>query len=137
MQPHPEGGFFAEIHRSALLTEIFFLLTAGDISRWHRVRRSDEVWHYYEGAPLELLTAGLDFERLDRHVLGPVTAGQRPVFVVEAGVWQAARSTGDHTLVGCTVAPPFDFANFEMLRDDARAAADAVRRQPAAQEFVG
>ena len=137
MQPHPEGGFYAEIHRSALLTEIFFLLTAGDISRWHRVRGSDEVWHYYEGDPLELVTAGLDFERLDRHVLGPVTAGQQPVFVVESGVWQAARSTGAYTLVGCTVGPPFEFAHFEMLRDNPESAAEAVRRQPFAQEFVG
>ena len=136
MQPHPEGGHYVEIHRSAHLTEIFFLLAAGDISRWHRVKHSDEVWHHYEGAPLELLTAGLDFDRLDRHVLGPATGGQRPVHVVDAWVWQAARSTGDYTLAGCTVGPPFQFDNFEMLRDDAGAVDEAVRRQPAAAPFV-
>lgn len=136
MQPHPEGGFFVEVHRSSHLTEIFFLLAAGDVSRWHRVRNADEVWHYYEGDPLELLTAGTDFEQLDRHVLGPVTDGQRPVHVVETGVWQAARSTGDYTLVGCTVAPPFEFANFDMLRDDAAAAARARAAQSGAADFV-
>ena len=136
MQPHPEGGYYAEIYRSPLLTEIFFLLTAGDISRWHRVRNAGEVWHYYEGEPLELLTAGLEFERFDRHMLGPVEGAQRPVHIVDAGVWQAARSTGDYTLVGCTVAPPFVFANFDMLRDDARAAERARERQPGAAAFI-
>lgn len=149
MQPHPEGGHYVEIHRSATrvqpadgrparsaLTTIFFLLIAGEISRWHRVIGSDEVWHVHEGAPLELLTAGLEFERLDRHVLGPVNGAQRPVHVVEAGVWQAARSTGDYTLVACSVGPGFDFADFEMLRDDPEAAAKAAVRQPAAASLV-
>jgi predicted cupin superfamily sugar epimerase len=136
MQPHPEGGFFVEVHRSPHLTEIFFLLRAGDVSRWHRVRGSDEVWHYHEGAPLELLTAGLDFERLDRHSLGPVEGSRRPIHVVEAGVWQAARSIGDYTLVGCTVSPPFDFANFDMLRDDAEVSARARATQPAGADFI-
>ena len=136
MQPHPEGGHYAEIYRSSHLTEIFFLLTAGDTSRWHRVRNSAEVWHYYEGAPLELLTAGLDFERLDRHVLGPVSDRERPIHVVAPGVWQAARSTGDHTLVGCTVAPPFEFANFDMLRDDPAMTERARVRQPEAAGFI-
>lgn len=136
MRSHPEGGHYVEVHRSTLLTEIFFLLTAGDISRWHRVNASDEVWHYYEGASLELLTAGQDFERFDRHLLGPVAGQQRPVHVVEAGIWQAARTTGDYTLVGCTVGPPFEFANFEMLRDNPAAAERALQRQPDAAMFI-
>src|SRR5687768_2484603 len=95
MQPHPEGGHYVEIHRSATrvqpsdarsdrsaLTTIFFLLAAGEISRWHRVVGSDEVWHFHEGDPLELITAGRDFEQLDRHVLGPVDGAQRPIHVV-------------------------------------------------------
>ena len=149
MQPHPEGGYYVEMHRSATsvqpldgrpqraaLTTIYFLLTADDVSRWHRVSGSDEVWHFHEGAPLELLTAGREFERLDRHMLGPVSGLQRPIHVVEAGVWQAARTTGAYTLVACSVGPGFDFADFSMLRDDPAAADHARRRQPDAAAFI-
>lgn len=148
MQPHPEGGHYVELHRAAgrvqprdargersALTTIYFLLTAGDISRWHRVIGSDEVWHFHEGAPLELLTAGTGFERLDRLVIGPIDGAQRPVHVVAAGVWQAARSTGDYTLVACSVGPGFEFADFEMARDTATAVEQA-RRVPGAGPFV-
>ena len=136
MQPHPEGGHYVEIYRSGALTSIFFLLAAGDISRWHRVLDSDEAWHFYEGDPIELLTAEHGFARLERQVLGPVAHGRRPVHVVPGGVWQAARSTGEYTLVGCTVGPGFDFANFQMLRDFQDEATEAVRRQPDAAAFV-
>ena len=136
MQPHPEGGHYVEIYRSAELTSIFFLLTAGEISRWHRVRGSDEAWHFYEGDPLDLLTAGLGFDRIERHVLGPVGPDQRPVHVVSAGVWQAARSTCAYTLVGCSVGPGFQFDDFDMLRDLAGDAGRAVLRQPEAGEFL-
>lgn len=132
MQPHPEGGHFVEIHRSPALTSIFFLLREGEISRWHRVRGSDEAWHFYEGAPIELLTAADGFERVDRHRLGPVSEGQRPVHVVRAGVWQAARTTGDYTLAGCSVGPGFDFDRFDLLRDVPDAAAHALRQAAAA-----
>src|SRR5688572_25886917 len=135
MQPHPEGGHYVEIYRSGPLTSIFFLLTAGDISRWHRVMGSDEAWHFYEGNPLELFTADDGFARVERHVLGPVADGRRPVHVVPGGVWQAARSTGEYTLVGCSVGPAFDFANFEMLRDNPDRAGEA-RRRPDAAPFV-
>lgn len=136
MRPHPEGGHYVEIYRSSALTSIFFLLTAGEISRWHRVIGSDEAWHFYEGDPLELLTAPDGFEALDRHVLGPVAEDRRPVYVVPGGVWQAARTTGAYTLVGCSVGPGFDFANFQMLRDDPELSAHARSRQPDAAAFV-
>lgn len=133
LQPHPEGGAFVEVFRSArhvlggergdatrtALTTIYFLLAAGAHSRWHRVE-ADEVWHHYEGAPLELLWC--DATRTTLHVerLGRVDAdGTRPVAVVPAGCWQAARTTGDYTLVGCTVGPGFDFADFALLDDRA------------------
>lgn len=129
LQPHPEGGYYRQIYKSestvapddtrdtrAALTTIFFVLAAGDVSRWHRVR-SDEVWHFYEGAPLELLTADAAFAAVSTHTLGPVSAGVVPVHVVRANDWQAARTTGDYTLVGCTVGPGFEFADFTMLRD--------------------
>jgi uncharacterized protein len=129
LAPHPEGGFYREIWRAPLgvepgdrrgaraaLTSIYFLLPAGAVSRWHRVR-SDEVWHYYEGAPLELVLVR-EHERELAHVrLGPLSSGQAPTYCVPANGWQAARSLGAYTLVGCTVGPGFEFADFELLRD--------------------
>jgi uncharacterized protein len=141
LTPHPEGGHFGEIYRSssrvqpadsrparAALTTIYFLLVAGEVSRWHQVA-SDEVWHYYEGAPLELLSADTAFNIVARRVLGPVDDAVRPVHVIAAGEWQAARTTGAYTLVGCTVGPGFEFEDFRLL--DARSAeADAIGHHP-------
>jgi uncharacterized protein len=147
LSPHPEGGYYREVYRSAAgvtphdgrleraaLTTIYFLLAAGEVSRWHRVA-SDEVWHFYEGAELKLLTAGAGFERVARHRLGPVGEGVQPVRVVPANVWQAARSTGAYTLVGCTVGPGFDFADFTMLRD-LPGEAEWVRGRGELEEFL-
>jgi uncharacterized protein len=128
LEPHPEGGHFRQIHRSAhrvpgfggapraAMTQIYFLLAAGERSRWHRVA-SDEVWHFYEGSPLDLLTIDPTDRRLGRHRLGAVGGGTVPTLVVPAATWQAARSTGAYTLAGCTVAPGFEFADFELLAD--------------------
>jgi predicted cupin superfamily sugar epimerase len=117
LQPHPEGGHFRETFRDgpsagrAASTAIFFLLKAGEASRWHRIDAA-EVWHFYRGAPLELKIGK------DTYVLGPdIDAAQLPQLVVPPGTWQAARSLGDYTLVGCTVAPGFQFAHFEMAED--------------------
>ena len=115
LKPHPEGGYFRETFRDGEgrghSTAIYFLLKAGEISRWHRVDAA-EVWHFYRGAPLELRIGG------DIYVLGPdIDEAQAPQIVVPANVWQAAKSMGDYTLVGCTVAPGFDFAHFEMAPD--------------------
>lgn len=116
LQPHPEGGHFRETFRDsgagrAASTAIFFLLKAGEVSRWHRIDAA-EVWHFYRGAPLELKIGK------ETYVLGPdIDEAQLPQLVVPPGEWQAARSLGDYTLVGCTVAPGFDFAHFEMAED--------------------
>ena len=128
--PHPEGGYYREVYRSPLmvqpsdgrdarpaLTTIYFLLPAGSASRWHRVQ-SDEVWHFYEGAPLDLWTASPGVAEVERQRLGSFEAGQQPVITVSAGWWQAARSTGSYTLVGCTVAPGFDFRDFSLAADE-------------------
>jgi predicted cupin superfamily sugar epimerase len=119
LAPHPEGGWYRENWRDVPAdggrgagTAIYFLLPAGERSHWHRVDAA-EVWHHYAGAPLELAVA----HGPDHHVtlLGPdVTAGEHPQAVVEPRAWQAARSTGDWTLVGCTVAPAFDFEGFDL-----------------------
>lgn len=127
LRPHPEGGWYRETFRSpqavrreadgALrsgLTTIFFLLAGGDVSRWHRVA-SDEAWHHYEGAALELLSFAPDGSATHRVQLG-ADAGSR-MHVVPAGWWQAARPTGDYALVGCSVGPGFDFADFVLLGD--------------------
>jgi predicted cupin superfamily sugar epimerase len=120
MRPHPEGGWYAETFRDAPQggrghsTAIYFLLERGQVSAWHRVRDAAEVWHFYAGAPLALSIHG-ETGPVARHVLGPdLEAGQRPQAVVPANAWQMAESLGDWTLVGCTVAPGFDFAAFEL-----------------------
>jgi uncharacterized protein len=133
--PHPEGGYYGEVHRSAMfvvpadgrgirsaLTTIYFLLRAGDVSRWHRVR-SDEVWHFYEGEPLELWMAAPDLHMIECKRLGLLDGPQRPVWTVPANWWQAARSTGSYTLVGCSVGPGFDFADFQLAADEPASAA--------------
>jgi predicted cupin superfamily sugar epimerase len=148
LAPHPEGGYFREVYRSASrvgsfdgrserasLTTIYFLLTAGDVSRWHRVA-SDEVWHYYEGGALTLFTADAHFRQVTRRVLGRVGDDTRPVHVVPAGEWQAARPTGAYSLAGCTVGPGFEFADFQLLRDRADDAEAVRRRHPDVAEFI-
>ena len=135
LRPHPEGGHYAEVHRSPAVTTICFLLAAGEMSRWHRVR-SEEIWHFYEGAPLELLQltpAGADLERI---ALGPFSDRQRQVHCVPPNHWQAARSRGAYTLAGCTVAPAFQFADFALLKDSPALAATIGRNHPAVAEFV-
>jgi len=113
LAPHPEGGHFRETFRDAgggrsYSTAIYFLLRSGEVSRWHRVDAA-EVWHFYRGAPLELRIGK------ESYVLGPdIDEAQVPQLVVPANVWQAAKSLGDYTLVGCTVAPGFDFVHFEL-----------------------
>ena len=119
MKPHPEGGHYIETFRSpdaagrSTGTAIYFLLKAGERSHWHKVD-ADEIWHHYAGAPLELSMS--DDARSVRHFrLGiDFTLGEQPQIVVSRHVWQAARSLGAWTLVGCTVSPGFEFKGFEM-----------------------
>lgn len=114
LEPHPEGGWYRQTFaddvpgKRAHSTLIYFLLQAGQRSHWHRID-SAEVWHWYAGAPLELRFAGRTL------ILGnDLTGGQRPQGVVPPGAWQSAVSLGQWTLTGCTVAPGFDFAHFEL-----------------------
>lgn len=130
LEAHPEGGWFREIYRGpagpdgrAASTAIYFMLKRGERSHWHRILDADEVWHHYAGAPLTLEVAPGDGmrgsgdtpESITRHRLGPdVLGGEQPYAVVPAGAWQSARSLGAWTLCGCTVAPGFEFAGFEL-----------------------
>ena len=124
LRPHPEGGHYRETFRDprqdaggrSLSTAIYFLLAAGERSRWHRID-AVEIWHWHAGAALSLEIAdndGIATMRLGRDL----AAGERPQAVVPAGAWQAAESLGAWTLVGCTVAPGFDFRSFEMAPKD-------------------
>jgi predicted cupin superfamily sugar epimerase len=125
LQPHPEGGHFREMFRDpcqmegrAVSTAIYYLLKQGERSHWHRVDAA-EVWHHYAGAPLALHIAESEKAKSATHVLGKnLAAGERPQIVVAEGHWQAAEPLGDWTLVGCTVAPGFEFAGFELARKD-------------------
>jgi uncharacterized protein len=137
---HPEGGWYRETFRDpspaggsvagggtaggaggttdagkrGASSAIYYLLQRGERSAWHRVTDAVEAWHHYAGAPLALRVS-LDGRTVATHRLGPdLVAGERPQAVVPAGAWQAAESLGDWTLVGCTVAPAFDFASFEL-----------------------
>lgn len=126
MQPHPEGGYYCETFRDGEggkrghSTAIYYLLEVGDCSAWHRVNDAVEVWHYYAGAPL-MLTLSPDGDEVTAHRLGPnIDLGERPQAVVPKGCWQTAESLGAWTLVGCTVAPGFEFTSFEMAPTDWR-----------------
>jgi predicted cupin superfamily sugar epimerase len=123
--PHPEGGWYREIYRSrdrvltrrglrSAVTTIHYLLERAQASRWHVVE-ADEVWHFYGGAALELIGYDPTTSRLERHVLGDVRAGNETVAVIPAHVWQAARSLGDYSLVGCSVGPGFEFEDFRFV----------------------
>jgi uncharacterized protein len=120
LKPHPEGGHFRESFRDArqvdgraASTAIYFLLARGERSHWHRVD-AVEVWHWYAGAPLALEISQIT-GRVQSVMLGcDLNAGERPQAVVPAHAWQAAQSVGDWTLVGCTVAPGFEFTGFEL-----------------------
>jgi uncharacterized protein len=121
LKPHPEGGHFRETFRDgrkvdgarAASTAIYFLLARGERSHWHRVDAT-ELWHWHAGAPLKLEIAATSGSRETLTLGGDLGAGQRPQAVLPAHAWQAAQSLGEWSLVGCTVAPGFEFAKFEL-----------------------
>ena len=134
LAPHPEGGFYRETYRAeavlpqaalgprfagdrAASTAIYFLVPRGSFSALHRIA-SDEVWHHYAGAPLEVVSILPDGRREDLRLGTDLAAGERPQGVVRAGAWFGSRvpdgATEPWSLVGCTVAPGFDFADFEL-----------------------
>ena len=125
LQPHPEGGWYREVQRSAIqiqrpdgvqrsaITAVLFLLRSDDLSRWHRVQGGDEIWTFISGSPLSLFRHPQDATTSEELELSNVN----PLACVDAGVWMAARSHGDHSLVSCCVGPGFQFDDFEMLRD--------------------
>jgi predicted cupin superfamily sugar epimerase len=130
MQPHPEGGFYCEQYRAnyqipspvhgkprSTLTHVYFLLTESDVSRWHKVVH-DEIWNIYEGDPLRILT--LNDDGIDDSIIGDIGRNVASDYykIVLGGDYQAAETTGLYTLLGCTVAPGFDFEDFSYIEDD-------------------
>ena len=132
LQPHPEGGWFREVFRSAgrlqpsalperylgsraYATSIVYLLETGEVSRFHRLR-SDELWHFYEGAPLLLHTLSDNGDHTVRTLGRDLRNGEQFMLPVPQDVWMAAevRSAPGYSLLGCTVAPGFDFSDFEL-----------------------
>lgn len=140
--PHPEGGYYGEVYRSSqevdphdnrgsrsAITTIYFLLIENAASRWHRVS-SDEIWHFYEGQPLDLWVLSPELDQVTHQQLGPLDETRRPVWAVPAGYWQAARSAGSYTLVGCTVGPGFDFRDFTLAGEQTQLESVVRARHP-------
>ncbi len=152
LQPHPEGGHFAEVFRSprrvravdasgaagadrAGLTTILFLLGEGEVSRWHRLD-ADEMWHFYEGEPIDLILLDGAARILTRTRVGPVAPGSAPVHVVPADSWVAARPSGAYALVGCTMGPGYEPEGFTLMSDAPDVAMGVVRRFPEVADLL-
>ena len=150
LKKHPEGGYFREVYRSGEMisidvpkknlkrnvsTSIYFLLEGSQISKFHRLK-SDELWHFCEGDPLDLhcIDPGAWEAQILR--LGPRAEGVSLVHVIRAGCWQAACSTGGYTLVGCTVAPGFEYRDYRIFEDGSAEAAELRRRFPGLARFL-
>ena len=125
LEPHPEGGWYKETYRSKMhregrcvMTAIYYLLRAGETSRWHRVKDADEVWTWIAGGVLSFARS-IDGTHAEPLRLGmDLAGGALPQLVVPAGAWQTASTENDFVLVSCIVAPGFDFAGFEFAPSD-------------------
>ena len=133
LRPHPvEGGFFRETYRSAFSTAIYYLLKPGHVSELH-VLQGDEVYHFYLGSPVRMLQLWPDGTGKEM-ILGPeLAAGQLPQLVVPGGVWQGSVLVdgGSWALLGATMAPGFDYADYT-----AGDRAELSARYPALREMI-
>lgn len=148
LAPHPEGGLFRRVYGSDTLVQpsdgrgprrslsaIYFLLVEGAFSRWHCLR-SDEAWHHYEGASVDLLFAPPAGGEVRKHTLGPMGLSSAPLHVIPAGWWQAARPLGSYALIGCSVGPGFEYDDFVLLSDFAEHARPAFDPPERLQAFL-
>ena len=146
--PHPEGGYFKEVYRSSqnvaspthgeqrnAMTDIYFLLTAGEVSRLHQVSH-DEIWNLYEGAPLHLIELDAQCNQQQKITLSGKLLPPQYKHTIQAENWQAAKSSGEFSLVGCTVAPGFDFADFKFVTDNPELESKVRELHPDLAEFV-
>ena len=142
--PHPEGGYYAVVHESKqavtspvvnkdrkAVTHIYFLLLKGQVSIFHKVAH-DEIWNFYQGGPLKLIK--YNGSKVEEDIIGSGCSDY--VSIVEGGVYQAAESTGVYTLVGCSVAPGFEFEDFSFLRDDLETKEKLLKTFPRYQKFI-
>jgi len=142
--PHPEGGYYAVVHESKqavtspvvnkdrkAVTHIYFLLLKGQVSVFHKVAH-DEIRNFYQGDPLKLIK--YNASKVEEDMIGPGCSDYASI--VEGGVYQAAESTGDYTLVGCSVAPGFEFEDFSLLCDDLENKEKLLKKFPDYQKFV-
>ena len=148
LKPHPEGGYFNEIFRSShtlespnhqkirnSVTNIYFLLTKGQVSRFHKVSH-DEIWHFLEGDELELIELENKGLAPTHHILGSRTGKPNYQHCIRAENWQAAKCTGEYSLVGCTVAPGFDFEDFKFLTESTELTQELMLNQSALIPFL-
>ena len=144
LAPHPEGGYYSEFYRSEQsvksatvnrdrrsVTHIYFLLLEGQVSLFHKVAH-DEIWNFYEGDPIRFLK--YDAFGIEEDIVGAACNGY--VSIVKGGVYQAAESTGAYSLVGCTVAPGFEFEDFLFLRDELKHKEKFIEEFPDYLKFV-
>ncbi|MCJ7773008.1 MAG: cupin domain-containing protein [Desulfobacterales bacterium] len=148
LSKHPEGGYFREVYRfekkakidtfgneRSLLTDIYFLLTEKDISRFHRLKH-DEIWHFYEGAPVtltEIQPNSLDINKVTIGSPGPLLTYKH---CVEKNLWQSAYSHGQYSLVGCTVCPGFEFEDFEMMANYTEIMTSVLSKYPELEQYM-
>ena len=142
LEVHPEGGFYKEVYRSEqivnspvnnnernTLTHIYFLLTKSQISRFHKVHH-DEIWNFYEGAPLKLI------EFYNSEIYETIIGRNSYIKVIKGGAFQAAETTGEYTLVGCSVAPGFDFSDFSFLNENEELTNKIKMKFPKYRKFI-
>jgi len=146
LSPHPEGGYYREVYCSEktvtspvhgkirhAMTDIYFLLMAGQKSRFHRIVH-DEIWHFYQGAPLTLIEINSDTFEMSKVTLGDTDIKLK--HLIKGGNWQSAYSNGDYSLVGCTVAPGFTFSDFSFLTDNDLTLESIVKKYPDLKELI-
>ena len=142
--PHPEGGYYAVVYESKqavtspvvnknrkAITHIYFLLLKGQVSKFHKVAH-DEIWNFYEGDPIKLIK--FNGSTVEKDIIGPGCSDY--VSIVEGGVYQAAESTGVYSLVGCSVAPGFEFEDFSFLRDEFETKEKLLKEFPDYLKFI-
>jgi predicted cupin superfamily sugar epimerase len=142
--PHPEGGYYAVVYESKqsvtspvvnqdrkAVTHIYFLLLKGQVSIFHKVAH-DEIWNFYEGDPLKLIK--YNGTQVEENIIGSGCSDYASI--VEGGVYQAAETTGDYSLVGCTVAPGFEFEDFSFLRDEVESKEKLFKDFPDYLKFI-
>ncbi len=142
--PHPEGGYYAIVYESEQLvkspvvnkdrkavTHIYFLLLKGQVSKFHKVSH-DEIWNFYEGDPIKLIK--YNGSTVEEDIIGSGCSDFASI--VEGGVYQAAESTGVYSLVGCSVAPGFEFEDFSFLRDEFETKERFLKRFAGYQKFI-